>query len=50
MRFVREASAGRSHHDNPAREAERIEEQKVDAEASDPQIWDGVCLVAEEGR
>jgi hypothetical protein len=46
--FVREAGAGSSHHGSPGREAELMTEQKVEAAASSPQGWDGVCLLAQE--
>jgi hypothetical protein len=46
--FVREASAGSSHHGDRGREAEHIEEQRVETAAFTPQNWDGVCLLAQE--
>ncbi len=46
--FVREASAGRSNHHDPVPEAEPVEEHRVEAAASAPQSWDGVCLLLEE--
>jgi hypothetical protein len=48
--FVREASAGRSHHNDPVPEAEPAEEHRVEAAASIPQSWDGICLLLEEER